>query len=174
MGSVYRAVDTRLGRKVAIKICAQQFSGRFEREARAISSLNHPHICTLYDVGPNYLVMELVEGETLAARLQKGRLPMPAVLRYAAEIADACDLKPQNIMITKSGVKVLDFGLAKSPTDETLTATRVVMGTPAYMAPEQLEGKECDARSDIYALGLVLYESRLGTGSDSGAALAAG
>ena len=173
MGSVYRAVDTRLGRKVAIKICAQQFSGRFEREARAISSLNHPHICTLYDVGPNYLVMELVEGETLAARLKKGRLPMAAVLRYAAEIADALaaahalgiihrDLKPQNIMITKSGVKVLDFGLAKSPTDATLTATRVVMGTPAYMAPEQLEGKECDARSDIYALGLVLYEMAAG------------
>src|SRR6202162_3453989 len=173
MGSVYRAVDTRLGRKVAIKICAQQFRGRFEREARAISSLNHPHICTLYDVGPNYLVMELVEGETLAARLQKGRLPMAAVLRYAAEIADALaaahalgiihrDLKPQNIMITKSGVKVLDFGLAKSPRDETLTASRVVMGTPAYMAPEQLEGKECDARSDIYALGLVLYEMAVG------------
>jgi serine/threonine protein kinase len=173
MGSVYRAVDTRLGRKVAIKICAQQFSGRFEREARAISSLNHPHICTLYDVGPNYLVLELVEGETLAARLQKGRLPMAAVLRYAAEIADALaaahalgiihrDLKPQNIMITKSGVKVLDFGLAKSPTDETLTATRVVMGTPAYMAPERLDGKECDARSDIYALGLVLYEMAAG------------
>jgi Tol biopolymer transport system component/predicted Ser/Thr protein kinase len=173
MGSVYRAVDTRLGRKVAIKICAQQFSGRFEREARAISSLNHPHICTLYDVGPNYLVMELVEGETLAARHKKGRLPMPAVLRYAAEIADALaaahalgiihrDLKPQNIMLTKSGVKVLDFGLAKSPRDETLTATRVVMGTPAYMAPEQLEGKECDARSDIYALGLVLYEMAAG------------
>jgi Tol biopolymer transport system component/predicted Ser/Thr protein kinase len=173
MGSVYRAVDTRLGRKVAIKICAQQFSGRFEREARAISSLNHPHICTLYDVGPNYLVMELVEGETLAAHLQKGRLPMAAVLRYAAEIADALaaahalgiihrDLKPQNIMITKSGVKVLDFGLAKSPRDETLTASRVVMGTPAYMAPEQLEGKECDARSDIYALGLVLYEMAAG------------
>jgi Tol biopolymer transport system component/predicted Ser/Thr protein kinase len=173
MGSVYRAVDTRLGRKVAIKICAQQFSGRFEREARAISSLNHPHICTLYDVGPNYLVMELVEGETLAARLQKGRLPMAVVLRYAAEIADALaaahalgiihrDLKPQNIMVTKSGVKVLDFGLAKSPRDQTLTATRVVMGTPAYMAPEQMEGKECDARSDIYALGLVLYEMAAG------------
>ena len=173
MGSVYRAVDTRLGRKVAIKICAQQFSGRFEREARAISALNHPHVCTLYDVGPNYLVMELVEGETLAARLKKGRLPMPLVLRYAAEIADALaaahalgiihrDLKPQNIMITKSGVKVLDFGLAKSPTDETLTAARAVMGTPAYMAPEQMEGKECDARSDIYALGLVLYEMAAG------------
>src|SRR6202165_2443179 len=179
MGSVYQAIDTRLGRKVAIKICAQQFSGRFEREARAISSLNHPHICTLYDVGPNYLVMELVEGETLAARLQKRRLPMPAVLRYAAEIADALaaahalgtihrDMKPQNIMITKSGVKVLDFGLAKSPRDETLTATRVVMGTPAYMAPEQVEGKECDARSDIYALGLVLYEMAAGGGLPQG------
>jgi Tol biopolymer transport system component/predicted Ser/Thr protein kinase len=179
MGSVYRAVDTRLGRKVAIKICAQQFSGRFEREARAISSLNHPHICTLYDVGPNYLVMELVEGETLAARFQKGRLQMAAVLRYAAEIADALaaahalgiihrDLKPQNIMITKSGVKVLDFGLAKSPRDQTLTAARVVMGTPAYMAPEQLEGKECDARSDIYALGLVLYEMAAGRRSPRG------
>jgi Tol biopolymer transport system component/predicted Ser/Thr protein kinase len=176
MGSVYRAVDTRLGRKVAIKICAQQFSGRFEREARAISSLNHPHICTLYDVGPNYLVMELVEGETLAARLQKGGLAMALVLRYAAEIADALaaahalgithrDLKPQNIMITKSGVKVLDFGLAKvapASAGESLTATNVVMGTPAYMAPEQMEGKECDARSDIYALGLVLYEMAAG------------
>src|SRR6202521_5370377 len=168
MGEVFRAVDTRLGRSVAIKTSQQQFSDRFNREARAISSLNHPHICTLHDVGPNYLVMELVEGETLAARLQKGRLPVAAVLRYAAEIADALaaahalgiihrDMKPQNIMITKSGVKVLDFGLAKSPTDETLTVTRAVMGTPAYMAPEQLEGKECDARSDIYALGLVLY-----------------
>ena len=173
MGSVYRAVDTRLGRKVAIKICAQQFSGRFEREARAISSLNHPHICTLYDIGPNYLVMELAEGETLAARLKKAPLPTELVLRYGAQLADALaaahalgiihrDLKPQNIMITKSGVKVLDFGLAKSPRDETLTAAGVVMGTPAYMAPEQLEGKECDDRSDIYALGLVLYEMAVG------------
>jgi len=173
MGQVYRAIDTRLGRKVAIKICAQQFSGRFEREARAISSLNHPNICTLYDVGPNYLVMELVEGETLAARLQKGRQPMVTVLRYAAEIAGALaaahavgivhrDLKPQNIMIAKSGAKVLDFGLAKSPQYQALTASRVVMGTPAYMAPEQLEGKECDARSDIYALGLVLHEMAVG------------
>jgi Tol biopolymer transport system component len=173
MGSVYRAVDTRLGRKVAIKICAQQFSGRFEREARAISSLNHPHICTLHDVGPNYLVMELVEGETLAARLKKGPLSMELVLRYGAEIADALaaahakeiihrDLKPGNIMITKSGVKVLDFGLAKTQRDETLTASRAVMGTPAYMAPEQSEGKECDARTDIYSLGLVLREMATG------------
>ena len=117
MGSVYRAVDTRLGRKVAIKICAQQFTGRFEREARAISSLNHPHICTLYDVGPQ-LSGDGAGGKTLAARVQKGRLPMAAVLRYATEIANALaaahalgiihrDLKPQNIMITKSGVKVL-------------------------------------------------------------------
>src|SRR5712691_5364115 len=125
MGEVYRAADTRLDRKVAITIAAKQFTARFEREARAISALNHPHICTLYDVGPNYLVMELVEGETLAAQLKKGPLPMELVLRYGAEIADALaaahqkgithrDLKPANVMVTKSGVKVLDFGLAKT------------------------------------------------------------
>jgi Tol biopolymer transport system component/predicted Ser/Thr protein kinase len=164
MGQVYRAVDTRLDRKVAIKISAQQFSDRFEREARAISALNHPHICTLYDVGPNYLVMELVEGKPL-----KGPLPLDQALRYGAEIADALaaahakgivhrDLKPGNIMVTKSGVKVLDFGLAKSQQDDNLTVTNAVMGTPKYMAPEQREGKECDARTDIYALGLVLRE----------------
>jgi Tol biopolymer transport system component/predicted Ser/Thr protein kinase len=169
MGEVYRAADTRLDRKVAIKISAQQFSGRFEREARAISALNHPHICTLYDVGPNYLVMELVEGETLAARLKKGPLPMEMALRYGAEIADALaaahakgivhrDLKPGNVMVSKNGVKVLDFGLAKSQRDDNLTVANAVMGTPAYMAPEQREGKECDARTDIYALGLVLRE----------------
>jgi Tol biopolymer transport system component/predicted Ser/Thr protein kinase len=173
MGQVFRARDTRLGRAVAIKVAHEQFSARFEREARAISALNHPHICTLYDVGPNYLVMELVEGDTLAARLKKGPLPIELALRYGAEIADALaaahaqgiihrDLKPGNIMVAKNGVKVLDFGLAKSQRDRTLTATRVVMGTPAYMAPEQLEGKECDARSDIYALGLVLYEMATG------------
>jgi Tol biopolymer transport system component len=173
MGQVFRARDTRLGRAVAIKVTHEQFSARFEREARAISALNHPHICTLHDVGPNYLVMELVEGDTLAARLKKGPLPIELVLRYGAETADALaaahaqgithrDLKPANIMVTKNGVKVLDFGLAKSLQDRTLTATRVVMGTPAYMAPEQLEGKQCDARSDIYALGLVLYEMAAG------------
>ena len=169
MGQVYKARDTRLDRSVAIKILSQQFSGRFEREARAISALNHPHICTLHDVGPNYLVMELVEGETLASRLKKGALPLQQVLEYGAQIADALaaahakgiihrDLKPGNIMLTKTGVKVLDFGLAKSHQDETMTATQAVMGTPAYMAPEQQDGKECDARTDIYALGLVLRE----------------
>src|SRR6202041_987432 len=120
----FRAIDTRLDRAVAVKITHERFSALFDREARAISSLNHPHICTLYDVGPNYLVMELVEGETLAARVAKGPLPMEMVLRYGAQIADALaaahaqgiihrDLKPANIMVTRAGVKVLDFGLAK-------------------------------------------------------------
>jgi Tol biopolymer transport system component len=169
MGEVFRATDTRLGRAVAIKTCREQFSDRFHREARAISSLNHPNICTLYDVGPNYLVMELVEGETLAARLKRGKLSIEQTIQYGSQIADALaaahakgiihrDLKPGNIMLTKSGVKVLDFGLAKSSQDETLTAANAVMGTPAYMAPEQREGKQCDARTDIYALGLVLRE----------------
>jgi len=174
MGQVYKARDTRLGRQVAIKVVAEEFSNRFEREARAISGLNHPHICTLYDVGPCYLVMELVEGETLASRLKQGRLLMETVLRYGAQIADALaaahakgiihrDLKPGNLMVTKSGIKVLDFGLAKiQQPDETLTASHVVQGTPAYMAPEQLERKPCDARTDIYALGLVLYEMATG------------
>src|ERR1700683_912181 len=173
MGEVYRATDTRLHRDVAIKVSAERFSDRFEREARAIASLNHPNICSLYDVGPNYLVMELVEGETLAARLRKGALPMGQVLRYGAEIADALsaahakgithrDLKPGNIMIGKGGVKILDFGLAKSTQDETITLTNAVMGTPAYMAPEQMEGKLSDPRTDIYALGLVLAEMATG------------
>ena len=174
MGQVFRGRDTRLNRAVAIKIVDQKFSERFEREARAISALNHPHVCTLHDVGPNYLVMELVEGETLAARLKKGALPMNLVLQYGAQIADALaaahakeivhrDLKPGNVMLARNGVKVLDFGLAKSQQDQTMTATRVVMGTPAYMAPEQMEGKEADARTDIYALGLILYEMATGT-----------
>ncbi len=173
MGEVFRGVDTRLGRSVAVKTSREQFSARFDREARAISSLNHPNICTLYDVGPNYLVMELCEGETLAARLERGKLSIQETVRYGAQIADALaaahakgivhrDLKPGNIMLTKAGVKVLDFGLAKSPQDETLTASHVVMGTPAYMAPEQREGKECDTRTDIYALGLILYEMASG------------
>jgi tetratricopeptide (TPR) repeat protein len=173
MGKVFRAVDTRLGRAVAIKTSHAQFSARFEREARAISSLNHPHICTLYDVGPNYLVMELVEGETLAARLRNGALPVELALSFAAQIASALteahskriihrDLKPSNIMIAKTGVKVLDFGLAKLGHEETVNASHMVMGTPAYMAPEQREGKPVDARADIYAFGLILYEMLTG------------
>jgi tetratricopeptide (TPR) repeat protein len=173
MGEVYRAVDMRLGRAVAIKTTREQFSARFEREARAISSLNHPNICTLYDVGPNYLVMELVEGETIAARLKSGAFPVKTGLLYASQILAALveahekgiihrDLKPGNIMIARSGIKLLDFGLAKSGQDETVTATRTVLGTPAYMAPEQREGKPADARSDIYSFGCVLYEMLTG------------
>src|SRR5215469_10015190 len=173
MGQVYKARDTRLGREVAIKILSERFSDRFEREARAVAALNHQHICTLYDVGPDYLVMELVEGETLAERLKKGALSMEQTLQFGIQIAEALvaahakgithrDLKPGNIMLAKSGVKVLDFGLAKSHCDETVTATQAVMGTPAYMAPEQREGKDCDARTDIFALGLVLAEMATG------------
>lgn len=173
MGAVYRATDSRLDRAVAIKIAQPQFIERFGREARAISSLNHPHICTLYDIGPNYLVMEFVEGETIATRLKSGPFLQETALQYAEQILAALveahekslvhrDLKPGNIMIGKSGVKVLDFGLAKSDTDETVTASHMVMGTPAYMAPEQREGKPADARSDIYSFGCVLYEMLTG------------
>jgi eukaryotic-like serine/threonine-protein kinase len=173
MGQVYRAVDTRLNRPVAIKIAREQFGERFGREARAIAQLNHPHICTLYDVGPNYLVMELVDGDTLDTRLTNGALPVDVVLRYGVQLADALaaahargivhrDLKPGNIMLTKAGVKVLDFGLAKTQTDDSLTQSHAVMGTPAYMAPEQRQGKLADARTDIYALGLVLREMATG------------
>jgi serine/threonine protein kinase/tetratricopeptide (TPR) repeat protein len=174
MGEVFRAIDTRLGRAVAIKTTREQFSARFEREARAISSLNHPNICTLHDVGPDYLVMELVEGETIASILKRGAIPLKAALRYASQILEALaeahgkgvvhrDLKPENIMIAKSGVKVLDFGLAKSGQDETITASHMVMGTPGYMAPEQREGKPADERSDIYSFGCVLYEMLTGS-----------
>lgn len=173
MGEVFRAIDTRLGRAVAIKTNREQFNARFEREARAISSLNHPNICTLYDVGPNYLVMELVEGETLAVRLKQGPAPIQTALLYGSQIAAALveahgkgivhrDLKPGNIMIGKTGVKVLDFGLARSKQDETITASRMIVGTPAYMAPEQRDGKQTDARADIYAFGCVLYEMLTG------------
>ena len=180
MGEVYQALDTRLDRKVAIKVSAKQFSERFEREARAIAALNHPHVCTLHDVGPNYLVMELVEGETLATRLNKGPLPSEKVVRYGVQIADALaeahahgiihrDLKPGNIMLTKTGVKVLDFGLAKfarpdgsAKNSQKLTGEQAIMGTLAYMPPEQLAGRECDARTDIYSFGLVLYEMLTG------------
>src|SRR5664279_1448953 len=180
MGEVYRARDTRLGRVVAIKVYLEPLRARFEREARAISALNHPNICTLYDIGPDYLVMELVEGQSLADRLKHGPLAIPQVLRYGEQIADALtaahaqgiihrDLKPANIMETAKGIKVLDFGLAKCApsmmfgnSETTLTAQGAIMGTPAYMAPEQLEGHDCDARTDIFALGLVLFEMSTG------------
>ena len=187
MGEVYKARDTRLDRTVAIKVLPEHIAkredlrARFEREARAVASLNHPHICTLHDIGnqdgAGYMVMEYLEGETLAARIEKGALPLDQALKLAMQIADALDrahragvthrdIKPQNIMLTRDGVKVLDFGLAKSskpaPTEETLTAVLTmegtVMGTPQYMAPEQFEGKEADARSDVWAFGAVLYE----------------
>jgi serine/threonine-protein kinase len=183
MGEVYKARDTRLKRDVAIKICAAQFSERFEREARVIASLNHPNICQLYDVGPNYLVMELVEGANLS-----GPLPIETTLNYARQIAEALeaahekgivhrDLKPANVKITPAGVvKVLDFGLAKaieqpaatsdpsnSPT-LTMSATRagVIVGTAAYMSPEQARGAVVDKRADIWAFGCVLYEMLTG------------
>ena len=192
MGEVYRARDTRLERAVAIKILREQLSSdpirkqRFEREAKTISSLNHPHICVLHDVGSqddiSYLVMECVEGETLAKRLEKGSLPLEQVLKYGMQIADALDkahrsgvvhrdLKPGNIMLTTTGAKLLDFGLAKpaaAPTtaatltaatqDSPVTAQGTIVGTFQYMSPEQVEGKELDARSDIFSLGAVLYE----------------
>jgi Tol biopolymer transport system component len=174
MGEVFRAIDTRLGRAVAIKTTREQFSDRFEREARVIASLNHPNICTIHDVGPNYLVMELVEGETIAARLKSGPLPMKTALLYASQIASALseahskgivhrDLKPANVMIAKSGAKVLDFGLAKSGRDETVTGSHMVIGTPAYMSPEQRDGKPADARSDVYSFGCLLHEMVTGT-----------
>jgi Protein kinase domain/WD40-like Beta Propeller Repeat len=186
MGEVYRARDTRLGREIAIKVSAERFGERFEREARVISSLNHPNICTLYDVGPNYLVMELVEGPTLAERIKEGPIPLAEGLGIARQIADGLeaahekgithrDLKPGNIKIKPDGtVKVLDFGLAKvgprtasgggqdpenSPTiSMAATQAGVILGTAAYMAPEQARGKPVDKRADIWAFGVVLYE----------------
>ena len=177
MGEVYKARDTRLDRTVAIKVARQRFSERFEREARAISALNHPHISQLYDVGPDYLVMEYIEGKPVT-----GPLPMSEALRLAVEIAEALDaahgkgivhrdLKPDNILVTKSGVKLLDFGLAKvagrpAPSDETvtraLTQEGTIVGTLQYMSPEQLQGEEADARSDIFSFGAVLYEMLTG------------
>jgi serine/threonine-protein kinase len=184
MGEVYRATDTRLHRQVAIKVSAARFSERFEREARLIASLNHQNICQLYDVGPNYLVMEFVEGSTLAERLQQGTIPLEEALAIARQIIDALeaahergivhrDLKPGNVKVKPDGsVKVLDFGLAKavegtaetgnlseSPT-QTISATRagVILGTAAYMSPEQARGAAVDKRADIWAFGCVLYE----------------
>ena len=174
MGEVYRARDTRLHRDVAVKVSMARFSERFEREARAVAALNHPNICTLHDVGPDYLVMELVDGKPL-----KGPLSADDVRRYAAQICEALDhahrkgvthrdLKPANILVTKQGVKLVDFGLARiapRPEDHTspeLTHVGSVMGTPAYMAPEQWEGKPGDSRSDVYAFGCVLFEMLTG------------
>src|SRR5437899_3102810 len=206
MGEVYRAKDTRLERTVAIKVLPQRLSSsaevrqRFEREAKTISQLSHPHICALYDVGregeTEYLVMEYLEGETLSERLLKGPLAFEQVLRYGIEIADALDkahrqgivhrdLKPGNVMITKSGVKLLDFGLAKAiaPTSRSsgssltalptqagsnLTQEGTILGTFQYMAPEQLEGKEADGRTDIFAFGAVLFEMATGKKAFSG------
>ena len=198
MGEVYRAKDTRLDRTVAIKVLPASLASdpdrrqRFEREARAVSSLNHPHICTLHDIGQqdgiDFLVMEYLDGETLADRLKKGPLPTDAVLRYAIQIADALDkahrhgvvhrdLKPANVILTRSGAKLLDFGLAKLkgpevpagsmlsalPTGEKpLTEAGTLLGTFQYMAPEQLEGKEADGRTDIFAFGAVVYEMATG------------
>ncbi len=182
MGEVYRAHDPRLRRDVAIKISTEAFSGRFEHEARAVAALNHPNICTLYDIGPNYQVMEFIEGETLAARLKKGRPAISETVAIAAQVAGALaaahakglihrDLKPANIMITPAGAKVLDFGLAKQVTrpeeaEETLTAPMTglgqLVGTVRYMSPEQAEGKRVDARSDVFAFGVVLYEMLCG------------
>jgi serine/threonine protein kinase/Tol biopolymer transport system component len=202
MGEVYKARDTRLERTVAIKVLSSQLSAspesrqRFEREAKTISQLSHPHICALHDVGregeTEYLVMEYLEGETLADRLLKGSLPLEQTLRYGMQIADALDkahrqrivhrdLKPGNVMLTKTGVKLLDFGLAKAvapanprssltalPTQHALTQEGTILGTFQYMAPEQLEGKDADARTDIFALGAVLYEMATGKKAFSG------
>jgi predicted Ser/Thr protein kinase len=167
MGEVWKARDTRLDRTVAIKTSKEKFSERFEREARSIAALNHPHICTLYDVGPDYLVMEYVEGEQL-----KGPLPLPLALQYGGQICEALeaahkkgithrDLKPGNILVTKQGIKLLDFGLARFDSPDA-TVTMAAVGTPAYMPPEQWEGIPGDARSDIYSLGCVLYEMLTG------------
>jgi Tol biopolymer transport system component len=202
MGEVYKARDTRLGRTVAVKVLPDRLSSdaelrqRFEREARTVSQLSHPHICALYDVGhqdgTDYLVMEYLEGQTLAEKLVKGPLPLDQALRCGIEMADALekahrqgivhrDLKPGNVMLTKSGVKLLDFGLAKAlgpaaettmltslPTEMPLTEKGAILGTVQYMAPEQLEGKEADARTDIFALGAVLYEMTTGKKPFSG------
>ncbi|MEP6995693.1 MAG: protein kinase, partial [Acidobacteriota bacterium] len=202
----YKARDTRLERTVAVKVLPSHMSAspevqqRFEREAKTISQLSHPHICALYDVGregeTEYLVMEYLEGETLSDRLAKGPVPLEQTLRYGVEIADALDkahrqgivhrdLKPGNVMLTKSGVKLLDFGLAKAmapavprsqltsaPTQQGLTQEGTILGTFQYMAPEQLEGREADARADIWALGCLLYEMATGRPAFSGSSQA--
>ena len=186
MGEVWRARDTRLNRTVAIKVGKQQFSQRFEQEARAVAALNHPHICQLYDVGPDYLVMEYVEGAAL-----KGPMPIGKAVEYAGQILEALDaahrkgithrdLKPANILLTKQGIKLLDFGLAKQtgPSQETditqaLTGRGQILGALQYMSPEQLQGKPTDMRSDLFAFGCVLYEMLTGKRAFEGESAAA-
>ena len=167
MGEVWKARDTRLDRIVAVKRLKAKHSARFEQEAHAIAALNHPHICQIFDIGPDYLVLEYIEGQPL-----KGPQAVEEAVRLAAQIVEALDaahrkgvvhrdLKPANIMVTSEGsVKLLDFGLAKQVADSDATATfeGTVMGTAAYMAPEQAEGKPLDARSDVFSFGAVLYE----------------
>jgi eukaryotic-like serine/threonine-protein kinase len=192
MGEVYRARDSRLDRTVAIKILRDTHSdlpARFAREARVIAALAHPHICTLFDIGheqgTDYLVMECLEGETLADRLKRGALPLEQALKTGIEIGDALDrahragivhrdLKPSNVMLTKAGVKFLDLGLAKfhraaqgvgvtaTLTESPLSGDDALVGTVPYMAPEQMEGREAEARSDLFAFGAVLYETLTG------------
>src|SRR6185503_5346124 len=193
MGEVYLGTDIRLGRSVAIKVSSREFNDRFEREAQAISTLNHPNICTLYDVGLNYLVMDYIEGETLSKLIERGPLTLDKALSYAVQIVDALaaahskgvihrDLKPGNIIITRNGVKVLDFGLAKVGTEkvspesaaniqtvtEPITRAGAVLGTLYYMSPEQVEGKDTDERSDIFSFGVVLHEMITGQRPFSG------
>jgi serine/threonine protein kinase len=179
MGEVYKARDTRLDRIVALKVSRDQFSERFEREARSVAALNHPNICALYDVGPNYLVMEFIEGENLS-----GPLPLDTAVNYARQIAEAIeaahekgivhrDLKPANVKVTPAGrIKVLDFGLAKALSEDpvagsmqdsptlsmAMTRAGMILGTAAYMSPEQAKGKPADRRADIWAFGVVFYE----------------
>jgi predicted ATPase len=197
MGQVFRARDTRLGRLVAMKLiradCSQRgdFQIRFQRETRATAALNHPHICTLYDVGEHngsaYLVMEYVEGQTLASRLHEGPLPLDQLVRLGAEVAQALesahergiihrDLKPANLMVTPAGIKVLDFGLAKFADREPAaaadaTAARTILGTPSYMSPEQAHGEKLDSRSDLFSFGCVLYEAATGVRPFRGASV---
>ena len=203
MGEVYRARDTRLDREVAIKVLPERLARdkerllRFEREAKAISKLTHPNICTLHDVGHDrdvdFLVMEYIEGETLSQRIAKGPLPLEEVLRIGTEIVSALDrahragivhrdFKPGNVMLTRTGAKLLDFGLAKHiagasasagapdalTVTEPLTSSGAILGTFQYMAPEQLDGKQADARTDIFAFGAVLHEIATGQKAFSG------
>src|SRR5579863_5048495 len=186
MGVVYKARDTRLDRIVALKVSSEQYPERFGREARAVAALNHPNICQIYDVGPDFIVLEFVNGHPLLSPDEPAPLPLTRALEYALQICDALeaahqrgtvhrDLKPANILVTKAGVKLLDFGLAKvvapastngglgqdDETEEvtlTLTQENTILGTVHYMSPEQAQGKSVDARSDIFSFGVVLYE----------------